>query len=71
LKYQKSDYAEKEPLAPDVRKDRLTQITFGINKMFTGWLAMDVNYQFTSSDSTFTLYQYEREVTTVSMSVMF
>jgi len=66
-----SDYAEKETLMPDLRSDTQEQLTLGVSKLFMNRMGLDINYQRTSNKSTFGLYQYDRDVTTVSTFVTF
>jgi len=70
-RYTSTDYSEKETLAPDDRSDTQNQLSVGMKKTLWGRLGLDVNYQQTENNSTFTLYQYDRSVTTVSASVRF
>jgi len=71
IKYAKTGYADKEVLSPVDRKDAQRQYTIGLTKMITPWLGMDVNYQWTDNTSSFSLYQYDRQVTSVSMLYIF
>ena len=65
-RYATMDYSEREALAPETRSDTQNQIVIGLKKRFTPWWGIDVNYQQTDNNSTFTLYQYDRSVWTAS-----
>ena len=69
--YSSSDYAEQETLAPYPRKDTQNQATIGVSKTFKGRAGVDANYQRTRNNSTFALYQYDRDVVSVSMFAVF
>lgn len=71
IRESKSDYNERETLAPEIRKDTQRQYTVGIGKRIYKGLAVDVNHQYTDNTSSFPLYQYDRNVTSVSMSYTF
>ncbi|MDD4871254.1 MAG: ankyrin repeat domain-containing protein [Kiritimatiellae bacterium] len=66
-----SNYAGKELLAPSDRKDTQRQYMMGLSKMITSRWGVDVNYQVTDNTSTFTLYQYDRHVATLSTFCIF
>jgi len=66
MRYIDSSYNEQETLAPDTRSDRQTQFTVGLNKLITRRWGVDVNHQVTDNSSTFGLYTYDRNVTTIS-----
>ncbi|MBN2302631.1 MAG: ankyrin repeat domain-containing protein [Lentisphaerae bacterium] len=66
LRYMKTDYAEREMLATTKRSDIQNQITVGAAWDMLGWWGFDANYQYTANDSTFGLYQYDREIVTIS-----
>lgn len=70
-RYAGTDYSERETLAPDDRSDTQNQVGIGVKKSFGGRLSVDINYQQTENNSTFTLYQYDRSVTTVSTAFRF
>lgn len=65
------DYAERETLSREKRKDSQRQFVVGITKRFGSRFGIDANYQDTRNTSTFALYQYDREVGTVSAFVSF
>lgn len=71
IKHTVSSYAEREALAPETREDTQDQFVIGLTQMFTGRWGMDVNHQITENTSTFALYQYNRDVTTVTMFLTF
>jgi len=62
-----SAYDEAEILAPERRKDWQNQFTVGIRRSSRLW-GVEISYQLTDNDSTFDLYQYNRNVMTVSLS---
>lgn len=64
--YTVNDYAEREILAPEERTDNQHRFITGIKKMFTRQWGMDINHQITDNNSTYGLYQYDRNVTTIS-----
>lgn len=66
IQYTTSDYKERETLAPEKRSDTQHQFTVGVNKMITPRCGIDVNFQQTDNNSTFGLYQYDRNVTTLT-----
>jgi hypothetical protein len=66
LRYVSADYEEKEAIFDAVRKDTQHQLTLGLNKVLIGGLGMDINYAQTVNDSTVGLYQYDRNVVTLS-----
>lgn len=66
VRHVRADYAERETLAPEKRSDAQNQFVAGITKMFARQWGMDVNYQATDNNSTYGLYQYDRNVATIS-----
>lgn len=66
VSYTTSDYAERETLAPEERTDTQHQFTGGLTKTINASWGLDVNYQTTDNNSTYGLYQYDRNVTTIS-----
>jgi hypothetical protein len=69
--YSSSDYTGQEILAPDKRKDTQTQFVLGLSQGIMGNFGVDVNHQITRNSSTFGLYTYEKNLTTVSISCAF
>jgi hypothetical protein len=69
--YAVADYEEKEALAPEARRDRQHQASAGISRGLGEAWTVDVNHQYTDNQSTFGLYEYERNVTTVSTTITF
>jgi tetratricopeptide (TPR) repeat protein len=65
-RYAHSEYAKKEELAPEKRKDDEIDLVGGLNLLVTTWWGVDVSYARTSNNSTFDLYQYDRDVATLS-----
>ncbi len=69
--YERSDYVGREPLAPDDRLDELFDVAVGIGKRFAcGW-SIDLGHRYLDNHSTFDLYEYQRNITTVSTSWSF
>lgn len=64
--YTRTDYVEREAISPEKRTDTQNQFAVGVNKTLTPQWGMDVNYQITDNNSTFKLYEYNRNVATVS-----
>lgn len=69
-RYARTTYAEREPLAPEDRVDAQTQVRVGIGRRTRSW-GVDACYQHTVNDSSFQLYQYTRNVVTISLSGAF
>lgn len=65
-RYTHAEYAKKEELAPEKRKDDETDLVGGLNVLMTKWWGMDLSYAKTINRSTFDLYQYDRDVATLS-----
>ncbi len=70
-KYTKTTYAEKELLALEKREDDQWQFTAGTTMLVGAQFGLDLNHQVTDNRSTFGLYQYDRNVTTLSAFFMF
>lgn len=66
LKFTLTDYDEKEALAADVRQDEQLQWVVGLNWTLRKGLGLDLNLVNTENQSTFDLYEYERDVLTMS-----
>ena len=64
-------YVGREALAPENRHDLQWQVLTGLNKVITRGWGVDASYQFTDNDSTFDLYDYSRNVVTLSTFVVF
>jgi hypothetical protein len=71
LRYRYADYDERETLAPEDRADSQWQVGASLNKMLTDRLGTAVSYQFTTQSSTFDLYEYDRNVTSLSAFYQF
>jgi tetratricopeptide (TPR) repeat protein len=71
LRYKKTDYAQKEELALEKRRDTQNQFVAGIGINITQSLGIDMNHRHTENSSSFPLYQYERDVSTISMFFRF
>jgi tetratricopeptide (TPR) repeat protein len=70
-RYTHTEYAEKEVLAPEKRKDDQFDLAGGLNWMATAQWGVDANFAWTDNISTFDLYQYKRNVTTISSFLVF
>ncbi len=64
-------YDKRENLAPEKRVDAQNHFVAGINKKIGGGWSVDANYQKIDKNSTFGLYQYERDIATLSVSYTF
>ena len=71
VKYRSGDYAERETLAPETRRDKQYQFATGIRKPLGRRWGLGLSYQYTANDSTFGLYEYQRNVVTLSASGSF
>lgn len=71
LRYRYADYDERETLAPEDRKDSQWQASASLNKMLTDHLGTGLSYQFSTQDSTFDLYEYDRNVASMSAFYLF
>ena len=69
--YTWADYLDREPLAPEDRSDREWQVTAGLSVNILPHWGVEAQHQYTVNDSTFELYQFERNATTVSTWVSF
>ncbi len=65
-RYTWSSYRERELLASEKRSDGQFQCVVGLNKTLAGKWGLNLNYQYTDNNSSFGLYEYERNVATVS-----
>jgi len=71
LRYRYANYDERETLAPEDRVDSQWQIGVSLNKMLTDRFGAGLSYQFTTQSSTFDLYEYDRNVTSLSAFYQF
>jgi len=69
--YEYSQYEEREPLAPEDRVDELFYASVGINKRLSYGLSVDLGHRLLDNQSTFDLYEYQRNVTTLTASWAF
>jgi tetratricopeptide (TPR) repeat protein len=66
LGVRRADYEGREVLAPEDRSDTEYTAGLGVYRLFWGdWIGA-LNYQYITTDSTFDIYTYEREVLTLS-----
>lgn len=66
-----SRYDGREPLAPEDREDIIVQLTAGASTDLTDHWGLEVKHQWTDSSSTFDLYDYQRNLTTVATWIVF
>lgn len=66
VKYTRNGYSEKETLALETRRDDQMQYLIGVRKSFGRRSGLDISYQATDNNSTFGLYEYKRNVATIS-----
>lgn len=71
MHYSQEDFREREVLAPLDRKDTQIQATIGARKRIGQRVILDLNHQVTDNNSTFDLYEYSRNITTLSTSYSF
>lgn len=71
VNYSANNYRARETLAPKRREDTQTQAVLGLRKQFFERFGLDLNHQITRNESTFGLYEYSRNITTVSTSYAF
>jgi tetratricopeptide (TPR) repeat protein len=70
LRFQDKSYDEREELAPEKREDSQVQLMVGLRSQFNRW-GVDLNYQYTDNGSSFDLYEYTRNVVTLTTSCNF
>jgi tetratricopeptide (TPR) repeat protein len=69
--YERSDYVGREPLAPEDRVDDLFDLAVGVNKRIgVGW-SIDLSHRYLDNRSTFDLYEYRRNITTIGTAWSF
>ncbi len=69
--YTHVEYNRREPLAPDDRIDDLLDTSVGLTKRIGyGW-SVDLGHRFIDNRSSFDLYEYRRNITTISTSWAF
>lgn len=71
IHYFKETYDGQETLAPEKREDKQRQFVVGIRKNVGANLKLDLNHQITDNFSTFDLYKYDREMTTLGVTYRF
>ena len=64
--YRSERYKERETLALEDRKDERVDLTLGLNKTITERWTADLGYIHTRNDSSFKVYEYERNLVTLS-----
>lgn len=71
LAYSDSEYEGREVLAPDDRTDRQWQASVGLSATLWRKWGLDLRHQYTDNDSTFDLYEYQRNLTTIGTWVAY
>ena len=71
VSYSDSEYEGREVLAPRDRTDRAWQATVGLSATLWRKWGLDLRHQYTDNDSTFDLYKYERNLTTIGTWVAY
>ncbi|MBI3986071.1 MAG: DUF560 domain-containing protein [Lentisphaerae bacterium] len=66
LRFRDSYYEDREPLATEDRHDRQWQGIAGLSKALTRQWGVNASYSYTDNASTFDLYEYTRNIITVS-----
>jgi len=69
--YRESRYAERETLAPEKRDDQQWQALLGLRHALPAGWALDASWQWTDNQSTFDLYDYRRQIFTISTTWTF
>lgn len=69
--YRYRDYDEPEALAVDSREDHELRAGVGLNKRLRPNMGVTAGYQYTTNDSTFDLYDYEKNVITIGIDYAF
>jgi hypothetical protein len=70
-RYSYRDYQGRNSLAPKDRSDNQYQLSVGVSRAISDWSALSVTYNLIDNDSTFDLYEYERQITAVGVRVKF
>ncbi|MFO7870685.1 MAG: tetratricopeptide repeat protein [Kiritimatiellia bacterium] len=71
IMYKKTDYSEREALAPEEREDTEYCYTIGLRPHFGEAWYFSLNYRRTDNDSNFTLYEYTRNVISLTCGRLF
>jgi len=71
VRYQHSDYDERNLLFADDRRDELCEVRAGVTKSFTDQVSAELSHTHTDASSSIDLYEYDRDLTTVSVNVRF
>ena len=64
-------FEEREPLAPEDRRDDFLELGAGLSFRLRPQWGIDVNYTYTDNTSTFDLYEYQRNVAALSTWITF
>lgn len=70
-RYMDSEYVGREPLAPEDRSDRQWQFVVGLSASIRRNWGFDLRNEYTDNRSTFDLYTYSRNVTTIGTWVAY
>ena len=70
-RYQRVTYDKRDPTFPQDREDQVHEVTVGICKQLTERFTLDFNHTYTNSLSTLGLYEYDRQLTSLSLSIGF
>ncbi len=70
-RYMDSEYVGREPLAPEDRSDQQWQLTVGLTVNLRRNWGLDLRNDYTDNRSTFDLYKYDRNVTTIGTWVAY
>ncbi|OVE74731.1 hypothetical protein BVX97_06405 [bacterium E08(2017)] len=71
IDYSMASYDEAEELAPEPRDDKQLMVTAGLSKVFNAHWGADLNHVLTDNNSEFKLYEYDRNVTTLTLYYIF
>jgi tetratricopeptide (TPR) repeat protein len=66
-----ADYKDREVLAPEVREDEQTRLRVGMRRLLNSQWGVDLNVQMTRTESTFDLFDSDRDVITLRTMYMF
>jgi hypothetical protein len=70
-RYYYKNYKEKDVLAPEDRKDNQYMLALGLSKDISDRFAVTLTHSIINNDCTFDLYEYKRNITTLSTSFKF
>lgn len=70
-RYRFADYDEREVLAPETREDNQWLLGASLSRMWNATVGSVLSYQYTTQDSTYDLYEYNRNVATLGVFYLF